>query len=102
MWQSKFDPVIPSRDDSNPCMLTWQLCSVIMASGLMALVDNCIKERWQTKKIHRIPVPLTSKTVDVAPLAFMHQVFGRRNSNDQHYQSNPTSALRHQYPISAY
>lgn len=76
--------------------------SVIMATGLMALVDNCIKERWQTKKVHRIPVPLTSKKVDVAPLAFMQQVFGRRNSNDHNYQPTTASALRHAYPISAY
>lgn len=73
-----------------------------MATGLMALVDNCIKERWQTKKIHRIPVPLTSKTVDVAPKAFMQQVFGRRNSNEGHYHTNPPSALRFMYPVSAY
>ncbi|GKT47322.1 uncharacterized protein ColSpa_07503 [Colletotrichum spaethianum] len=41
------------------------VADVIVATGLMALVDDCIKYRWQTKKVHRIPVPLTSRTVDV-------------------------------------
>lgn len=76
-----------------------------MATGLMALVDDCIKERWHTEKVHRIPVPLTKKTVDIAPKSFMQQVFGRRNSKDNHhdhYFSKPSSPLRYANPISAY
>lgn len=79
------------------------VADVIMATGLMALVDDCIKERWQTKKVHRIPVPLTHKTVNlgsVAPRNFMQHVFGRRNSND--YHSHPPSPLRFANPIAAY
>ncbi|KAK3939841.1 hypothetical protein QBC46DRAFT_139118 [Diplogelasinospora grovesii] len=79
------------------------VADVIMATGLMALVDDCIKERWQTKKVHRIPVPLTSKTVNLesySPKSFMQHVFGRRHSNDHH--SNPPSPLRFANPISAY
>lgn len=63
-----------------------------MATGLMALVDDCIKERWQPKKIHRIPVPLTSKTVNfeaVSPKAFMQHVFGRRHSNEHSPPASP-------------
>lgn len=78
------------------------VADVIMATGLMALVDNCIKERWQTKKAVRIPVPLTSKTVGVAPKALMQHVFGRRNSNEQDYHPSSPSSLRHMHPISAY
>ncbi|KAL1865419.1 hypothetical protein VTK73DRAFT_5263 [Phialemonium thermophilum] len=75
------------------------VADVIMATGLIALVDNCIKERWQTKKTHRIPVPLTSKMVDMAPRALMQQVFGRRNSNESHHPSSP---LRYAHAIPAY
>ncbi|KAF6798754.1 hypothetical protein CSOJ01_12678 [Colletotrichum sojae] len=72
------------------------VADVIVATGLMALVDDCIKERWQTKKVHRIPVPLTSKTVDVeGPRAFMQHIFQRRGSDQQ------SSPLR-QRPISTY
>lgn len=78
----------------------------------MALVDDCIKERWQTKKkVHRIPVPLTSKTVNLGlggyggPRSFMQHVFGRRYSNDHSHNAagtNPTSPLRFASPIAAY
>ncbi len=73
-----------------------------MATGLIALVDDCIKERWQTKKIHRIPVPLTSKTVDVeyiGPKAFMQHMFSRHNSSSDR---QPSSPLRYTEPISTY
>ncbi|KAK0629614.1 hypothetical protein B0T17DRAFT_467231, partial [Bombardia bombarda] len=74
------------------------VADVIMATGLMALVDDCIKERWQPKKAHRIPVPLTSKTVNldhVVPRSFMQHMFGRRNSNDHgNPHSSPPSPLR--------
>ncbi|KAL0944484.1 uncharacterized protein CTRU02_202371 [Colletotrichum truncatum] len=72
------------------------VADVIVATGLMALVDDCIKDRWQVKKVHRIPVPLTTKTVDVeGPRAFMHHLFQRRASDQQ------SSPLRHR-PISTY
>lgn len=69
----------------------------------MALADDCIKERWQTKKVHRIPVPLTSKTVNLGyggPRSFMQHVF-RRYSND-HNSTSPSSPLRVANPITAY
>ncbi|KAK3312392.1 hypothetical protein B0H66DRAFT_397756 [Apodospora peruviana] len=78
------------------------VADVIMATGLMALVDDCIKERWQTKKVHRIPVPMTSKTVNlgyVGPRALIQHVFGRRYSND--HSSSPSSPLRFASPIAA-
>jgi hypothetical protein len=76
-----------------------------MATGLMALVDDCIKERWQTKKVHRITVPLTSKTVSleaVSPKAIMQHVFGRRYSNDHQRPVTPSSPLRLTTPIAAH
>jgi hypothetical protein len=65
---------------------------VVIATGLMALVDDCIKERWQVKKPHRIPLPLTSKTIEVehnAPMAFVQNMIPKRYSS---YHGSPISA----------
>jgi hypothetical protein len=75
-----------------------------MATGLMTLVDDCIKERWQTKKAHRIAMPATFKAVNfdaVRPKAVMQRVFGRRNSNDHQRASAPSSPLRLASPAAA-
>ncbi|KAK3398372.1 hypothetical protein B0T20DRAFT_206558 [Sordaria brevicollis] len=80
------------------------VADVIMASGLMALVDDCIKEKWQTsKKVHRIPLPLTHRTVslpsiDASPRSIMQHVFGRRHSQTQSHQPTP---MRLDQPIAA-
>ncbi len=79
--------------------------SVIMATGLMALVDDCIKDRWQTKKAHHIPLPLTSKSVSfeaLSPKAIMQHVFGRRYSNEHQRPTTPSSPLRFANPIAAH
>ncbi|KAL2021110.1 hypothetical protein VTK56DRAFT_7529 [Thermocarpiscus australiensis] len=81
------------------------VADVIMATGLIALVDDCIKERWQTKKAHRFPVPLTSKTVsleNVSPRAILQHVFGRRYTDDHRHHPAPSSPLRFANPIAAY
>ncbi|KAK4192399.1 hypothetical protein QBC35DRAFT_221907 [Podospora australis] len=83
---------------------------VIMSTGLMALVDDCIKERWQTKKVHRISVPLTSKTVtfeNVNPKAFIQNIFRRHSHSGEHPHhppSVPSSPLSQfvNTPIAAY
>ncbi|KAK3294081.1 uncharacterized protein B0H64DRAFT_179995 [Chaetomium fimeti] len=80
------------------------VADVIMATGLMTLVDDCIKERWQTKKAHRIAMPATFKAVNfdaVRPKAVMQRVFGRRNSNDHQRASAPSSPLRLASPAAA-
>ncbi|KAJ4390807.1 hypothetical protein N0V93_004405 [Gnomoniopsis smithogilvyi] len=70
------------------------VADVIVASGLMTLVDDCIKERWQTKKIHRLPT--LGDVGSNGPRALMNRVFSpRRTSSDQH------SPLRYTSPISA-
>ncbi|KAI2619989.1 hypothetical protein GGR54DRAFT_639755 [Hypoxylon sp. NC1633] len=74
------------------------VADVVVSTGLMALVDDCIKERWQTKKIRRIGVPLVSKSLDVevvSPKTFVQQMFARRNS-DHH-----PSPLRFQRAVAA-
>ena len=77
-----------------------------MATGLMALVDDCIKDRWETKKVHHIAVPLTSKTIDleyVGPRAFMQHVLGRRHSSEQHQSPlRWTERMLSAQPIHAY
>ncbi|KAK4163201.1 hypothetical protein QBC43DRAFT_320164 [Cladorrhinum sp. PSN259] len=78
------------------------VADVIMATGLMALVDDCIKERWQTPKVHTIPVPLTSRKLSfesVSPKAFVHNLFQRRHSDNGHPPAVPMTPLR---TISAY
>ncbi|KAF4928662.1 hypothetical protein CGCVW01_v001786 [Colletotrichum viniferum] len=69
------------------------VADVIVATGLMALVDDCIKDRWQVKKTHRNP--LTSKSVSEGPRSLVQHIFQRRTSD---HQSSP---LRHR-PISTY
>jgi len=63
------------------------VADVIVATGLTALVDDCIKERWQSKRTHRLPV--LGDVEYVGPRAFMQRVFSQRNkSTDQdHHQS---------------
>ncbi|SPQ25285.1 b22844ce-d182-46ff-bc86-a28c81ac6212 [Thermothielavioides terrestris] len=81
------------------------VADVIMATGLIALVDDCIRERWQTKKAHRIPMPLTTKTVNldaVTPKAIMQHVFGRRNPNNYQRPPTPASPLRYAEAATAY
>ncbi|KAI0387624.1 hypothetical protein F5Y04DRAFT_274479 [Hypomontagnella monticulosa] len=85
--------------DANLIDAVTDVADVIVASGLMALVDDCIKERWQTKKIHRIGIPLMSRSLDVevvSPKAFVQHMFTRRNS-DHH-----PSPLRFQRAVAAY
>ncbi|KAI1775193.1 hypothetical protein F4818DRAFT_41543 [Hypoxylon cercidicola] len=75
------------------------VADVVVATGLIALIDDCIRERWQTKKIHRIGLPLTSKSMNVevvSPKAFVKHMILRRNSDHQ------PSPLRFQRPVAAY
>lgn len=64
------------------CVLTGKK-SVIMATGLMALVDDCIKERWEnpSRVPRRVQVPLTRKTN-----SFMQTLFGRRESKETRHR----------------
>ncbi len=63
----------------------------------MALVDDCIKERWQTKKTRRLSLPLPAKGID--PKALMHQIFTRRGSENHNTQPSP---LRFHTTVAAY
>ncbi len=77
----------------------------------MALVDDCIKERWQTKKTQRIHVPLTSVSLGVdyaSPKAFVQNLFraGRRHNPvpapDHHFYQqahDPQHRYAHAIPV---
>lgn len=77
------------------------ILSVIMATGLIALVDDCIRDRWQAKKAHRLPVPLIPKAI-INPKTIMQHVFGRRNSSGRCHPSAPSSPLRFANHAAAY
>lgn len=80
--------------------------SVIISTGLVALVDDCIKQRWHVKKASRQHPP-RSNTSDVADgsssgsgggaRGLMSGIFHRRHS--EHHTSSP---LRFSKPVAAY
>ncbi|KAI3392640.1 hypothetical protein diail_5428 [Diaporthe ilicicola] len=75
------------------------VADVIVATGLIALVDDCIKERWQPKRTHHIPV--LGDVEYVGPRAFVQRVFSsRRNSASQDH--HPKSPLRNSDAIHVY
>lgn len=77
------------------------VADVIVATGLIALVDDCIKERWQSKKPSRHAI--TSRAGDynnASPRAFMQGFFQRRHS-DNH--TTTSKSLRFgRRPVAAY
>ncbi|KAI8961611.1 hypothetical protein F5Y11DRAFT_221762 [Daldinia sp. FL1419] len=72
------------------------IADIVVATGIMALVDDCIMERWQTKKSPRAGFQLLSRSLDVSPKYLVQQMFTRRNS-DHH-----PSPLRFQKAIPTY
>lgn len=61
--------------------------SVVMASGLVALVDDCIKRLWQHKSRIQMTVPMLTKSPlrlnmeYVGPKRLMEEVFNRRGKS---------------------
>jgi hypothetical protein len=81
--------------------------SVIVATGLIALVDDCIKRHFhsKTKHTHSVAVPLTPLKYEVefvSPKA-MVEMFKRRNSGgstkDREQRGSP---LRYTDPVATY
>lgn len=113
-------------DDWNVLNAKTDVADVIMATGLMALVDDCIKRRWRTPKIHRIPMPLSSRTWNVeSPKVLLQRAFAFKAQNstpktgdattrpvavyeddedddDEYYGPHSYRANRHRHPLSAY
>ncbi|KAJ8122509.1 hypothetical protein ONZ43_g1313 [Nemania bipapillata] len=75
------------------------VADVVVASGLMALVDDCIKSRWHSSKnrVRRFSLP----DVEFArPRSFVQHLLQRRFS--EHHQHRPNSPLRSQKAVVAY
>ncbi|EWZ34584.1 hypothetical protein FOCG_10749 [Fusarium oxysporum f. sp. radicis-lycopersici 26381] len=77
------------------------VADVIIATGLISLVDDCIKERWQAKKpSHRAIRRDTGDVNHANPRSFMHSFFQRRHSEEH---SSSHGALRFgRKPVAAY
>jgi hypothetical protein len=79
--------------------------SVIIATGLIALIDDCIKRHFHTEtKHHQVGLPLTPLKMDfVGPKAMAEHMFKRRNSaasaKEKEHKGSP---LRHESPIAAF
>jgi len=85
------------------------VAEVIVATGLIALVDDCIKRRWHpTKKPTRqLKVPLTPLKMDmeyVGPKALVEHMFKRRNSggSTKAEDKHRASPLRFESPTEAH
>ena len=81
-------------------------CSVIVATGLIALVDDCIKRRFHSKKHTTFSLPLTQVKMDmefVGPKAMVEHMFKRRNSGGSTKErEHRGSLLRFAEPVAAY
>ena len=75
--------------------------SVIVATGLIALVDDSIKRHFHRKpKTRQVALPLTQLKMDfVGPKVMVEHIFKRRNSGDSSKQGSP---LKYANPIAAY
>ncbi|KAI1198086.1 hypothetical protein F5X97DRAFT_323869 [Nemania serpens] len=75
------------------------VADVVVSTGLMALVDDCIKSRWQPPKnrVRRFSLPDVEFT---RPRSFVHHLLHRRFS--EHGQQRPQSPLRSQRTVAAY
>ncbi|KAF4629946.1 hypothetical protein G7Y89_g8197 [Cudoniella acicularis] len=84
------------------------VADVIIATGLIALVDDCIKRRFHSKKhTHQVGVPLTPLKYDmefVTPKAMVEHMFRRRNSggSTKEREQQRGSPLKYGLPVHAY
>ncbi|KAF5018486.1 hypothetical protein F66182_9540 [Fusarium sp. NRRL 66182] len=77
------------------------VADVIISTGLIALVDDCIKERWQAKKpSHRAIRKDTGDVNHSNPRSFMHSFFQRRHSEE--HSSSRGSLKFGRKPVAAY
>jgi len=80
--------------------------SVIIATGLIALVDDCIKRHFHSKSkhVHQVAVPLTPLNMEfVSPRTMVEHMFKRRNSGSSTKEREQRSSpLRFTEPVAAY
>jgi len=74
------------------------IADILVATGLIALVDNCIKERWHVKKqAHKAVRSSSNDFGHSPPRSIMRHLFNRRNS-----AQHTTSALRPDRTVHVY
>jgi len=83
------------------------VADVIIATGLIALVDDCIKSHFHSKpRHHQLSLPLTPLKMDmefVSPRAMVEHMFKRRNSGGSTKEKEQKgSPLRFANPVVAY
>lgn len=97
--------------DKSVIQAATDVADVIIATGLLALTDDCIKYTWQSPKATRLSLPLTSQIHDNTdcrmPKTFMQHMFNRkttvnRTGYDQHHSQQPSNAARYDRTASAY
>lgn len=103
MFASKYEIHNP------PLTFLTQCVSVVVATGLVALIDDCIKRHFhsrQEKYTHQVVVPLTQRKLDmefVTPRAMVEHMFKRRNSGSSAREREQRgSPLRYTNATTAY
>ena len=66
-----------------------------MASGLVALVDDCIKRRWHQKSRVQVTVPMLMKR----PLRLNMEYVGPKRLMDEVFHHNEKSNARRPTPL---
>ena len=73
--------------------------SVIVASGLIALVDDCIKSRWHQKSGFQVTLPVPMKSClkmnmeYVGPKRLIDEVFNRRGHTETRHSTPARQVL---------
>ncbi|CZR64762.1 uncharacterized protein PAC_14661 [Phialocephala subalpina] len=83
------------------------VADVIVSTGLIALVDDCIKRHFHPRphRAHHVSVPGTQVAMEfVNPRTMVEHMFKRRNSggSSKSERDQRTSPLRFQSPVAAY
>lgn len=81
----------------DPIQCSADVADVIMATGLMTLVDDCIKRKYRTKKVVQLNIPLPMTTYlkmnmeYVGPKRLIDEVFNRRPTMQARSMSSPVT-----------
>lgn len=68
---------------------------MIVATGLIALVDDCIKSRWHQKKSVQLKLPVPMKS----PLKMNMEYVGPKRLIDEVFNRRGHTATRHPTPL---
>ena len=93
----KRPPMLPSKDLSAFCRydLFLMLSSVIIASGLIALVDDWIKRRWHQQSHLQLALPNLARSSSKEKMDYV----GPKRLVDQVFKRKGKQAARHPTPL---